>query len=129
MVQKISWWDLYNCDEVNEAVKLITDKLTLILDKMCPIKMIKIRSKYCSWLSDETKILMKERDEAQKLASNSKRNTDWIKYKQLRNSVTNRLKSEKKNWQKNKLESCDLASQTWNKTKGLKLHRLCITSL
>ena len=97
MVQKISWWDLYNCDEVNEAVKLITDKLTLILDKMCPIKMIQIRSKYCSWLSNETKMLMKERDEAQKLASNSKRNTDWIKYKQLRNSVTNRLKSEKKN--------------------------------
>ena len=65
-VKKISWFDLYMCDNPNEAAVLLEKKLTDILDSMAPIKTIQVRVKYAAWLSENTKKLIKEREAAQK---------------------------------------------------------------
>ena len=33
-VRELSWYDLYICEELNQAVKILTDKLTCILDQV-----------------------------------------------------------------------------------------------
>ena len=55
-------------DDVNEAVALLTKKLTQILDEMAPEKTIQNRLHYAPWLSKETKQKMRERDISQKKA-------------------------------------------------------------
>ena len=100
-------------------MNLLTESLTVILDKMAPIKTIQVRKKYCKWLSNQTKLLQTERNHLQKIAERTNREDDWKNYKAIRNKINNRLKNEKKNWQKSKLQSLDNdPSQIWKKVKG-----------
>ena len=118
-VRNLSWYDLYSCEDVNLACQLLTNKLTKILDDMAPIRTIQIRAKYAPWLSDSTKKLLKERNDAQRTASASGDIDDWRYYKHLRNTATVRMRVEKKNWECEKLSHTDHDSGTlWKNVKG-----------
>ena len=54
-VKKISWIDVYLCENVELAIQLITNKLSSILDKMAPVKIIQVRKKYAPWISEPKK--------------------------------------------------------------------------
>ena len=71
-VKQISWFDLYMCNNPNEAAVLLQKKLTDILDTMAPIKTNQVRVKYAAWLFEITKKLIKEREAAQKKAAKPK---------------------------------------------------------
>ena len=103
-VRKLSWFDVYSCDDSNQAAQLLTQKLTSILDQLAPIRTIQTRTRFAPWLSTETKAAMKERDNAQKLATESDQPDDWRLYKNLRNTVTARMRSEKGSWERQRLD-------------------------
>ena len=105
-VAKIKWWDIYQCEDVDTAVKLFSEKFTRILDHHAPVKTFQTRTKYAPWLSDSTKQLIKERDQAQRRAVATSSEEDWRQFRQFRNQVTSKLRTEKSNWQRNKLRSC-----------------------
>jgi hypothetical protein len=104
-VSNLSWWDIYICEDADQAAQLLTDKLTAILDTMAPIKTIQVRSKYAPWLSNSTKKLMEDRNKAGLTATQTKDNDDWRLYKSLRNTETSRMRQEKKAWEEMKLSS------------------------
>ena len=54
-----SWWDINKTEDVDDAVGLMTNKLTQILDKMAPVKSFQVCNHYAPWISTDTKILMK----------------------------------------------------------------------
>ena len=119
-VKELKWWDVYSCECVNTAVGLLSSKLTAILDRLAPMKKIQIRACYAPWLSEESKLLMKQRDDAQKQAARTKSSDDWRTYKGLRNSVNNRLKTEKKAWQTNQFdEKANDCSKLWRSIKSM----------
>ena len=119
-VQQVSWLELYLCNDVDLAVKMLTEKITFILDTMAPMRTVQIRKKYAPWLSKTTLDLMKERDQLQKKASQSRNEDDWKKFKSIRNKVNNRLKFEETNWQRTKLEQCGQnSSDVWKNVKGI----------
>ena len=119
-VQQITWLDLYLCTEVNMAVQLLSDKITFILDVMAPMRTIQVRTRFAPWLSKETIKLMKDRDNLQKRAAESKSTEDWKIFKSLRNRINNRLKFEERNWQRLKLEKCeDNPNSVWKNVKGI----------
>ena len=94
-LRAVSWWELYQCTDVNTAVSIPTRNLTVLLDEMAPIKSIQIRTKYAPWLSQSTKEKMRERDWAQKAATESRLKSDW-------NTVSNKLKIEKQHWNRDR---------------------------
>ena len=119
-IQQVSWLEVYLCTELNQAVKLLSTKITAILDRMAPMKTFQIRNNYCPWLSQLTKDIMLERDRLQKVAAESRNQEDWKTYKKLRNQVNNRLKSEEKTWQRLKLIECGQdSSKLWKTVKGI----------
>ena len=83
-VNKISWWEVYSCNDVDLAVDIFTKKLTDILDRMAPEKTFQIRSRYATWVSRETKEKIKVRNSAQQKAAETGLDQDWFLYKQLR---------------------------------------------
>ena len=83
-------------EDVEVAVQLVTHKLTEILDIMAPVKSIQTRSRYAPWLSEATKKKIKNRNEAQKKASETNLKSDWDEYRKQRNVINNILKMEKK---------------------------------
>ena len=113
-VRNISWWEIYSCEDLDTAVQLFTNKLNNILNVMAPVKKIQVRTKYAPLISDNTKLKIKNRKQAHKIASETGRTEDWNHYKSLRNSVTNTLKKEKEIWQKEKMdEYANDSSSTW----------------
>ena len=86
---------------------------------MAPIRTFQVRTKHVPWMSQKTKDIIKERDQAQKKAASSKDADDLRKYKQLRNQITNILRTEKKQWQENKLlEFGKNTSAIWKNVKN-----------
>ena len=71
-IQKISWLDVYLSDNVNQAVKLMSDKITTVLDSMAPMRTVQVRTNYAPWLSQDTKHMMSERDSLQRRAARTK---------------------------------------------------------
>ena len=116
-IQATSWWEVYRCEDTENAVQIFTQKLTNILDQMAPIKKFQVRSHYAPWLTSATKEMMTERDLAQKKASESGKNEDWKQFKKLRNKMNSVLKKEKRNWQARRLENCTTTSDTWRTVK------------
>ena len=94
-IRKISWFDLYMCENVEDAVEIFTQNITGILDKMAPVKTFQMRNNFAPWISENTKEKIKNCDYALQKASQTKQNEDWAKYKQLRNNLNNRKKCRK----------------------------------
>ena len=119
-IQQTSWLEVYLCTDVEQAVTLLSSKIINILDMMAPMKTVQIRTNYNPWISPETKQLMKDRDDNQKLAAETHDPEIWRKYKNLRNRVTSRLKSEENNWKRYKLTECGRdSSKSWKTVKGI----------
>ena len=104
-MKQLSWWDLYSCDDSDKAAEILTCKLTTILDQMAPVRTIQVRTKYAPWFSDNTKDLIKNRNEAHKIASETKSQDDYRLYKSVRNQATAKMRQEKKAWERFKLNS------------------------
>ena len=118
-VKKISWFDLYMCQSPTQAAELLTRKLTYILDTMAPVRTIQVRTKYAAWLSDQTKAMLKSRDASQAKAARTRDPDDWREYKNLRNTATARMRTEKKSWEKQKLDKAQHSSSTlWQNVKS-----------
>ena len=118
-VRQLSWYDLYLCEDVNQASEILTSKLGKILDVMAPIKTIQIGTRYAPWLSDNTKKLLEKRNTAQKVASTTRDPDDWRHYKHLRNTATAKMNLENKNWEIKKLSNTDHDCGTlWNNVKS-----------
>ena len=118
-VANISWYELYSCEDLDQAVQILTCNLTRILDELAPVKTVQIRTRYAPWLSSDTKAVMKERDAAQVHASETQHQDDWRLYKNLRNSVTTRMRQEKASWHKQRLDHAENSSTNlWKNIKG-----------
>ena len=106
-IRDTSWWDVYQSRDADEAALLFTRKVNFILDQMAPVRKFQTSSKYCPWLSDDTKELIKERNQAQAILSENKNDLNFSKFKELRNKVTQKLRNDKLRWQKQKLQNCN----------------------
>ena len=86
---------------------------------MAPVRTIQVRKNYAPWLSKETKRLMQERNEAQKLASQTRDQDDFRQFKSLRNQATAKMRQDKKAWEKQKLSSStNNSSSLWKNVKS-----------
>ena len=107
------------CENPTQAADILTRKLSEILDILAPVKTIQIHTKYAAWLSDATKEMLKLRNEAQAKASQTKDPDDWRAFKNLRNTATARLRSEKKDWERQKLDAANQNPATiWKNVKS-----------
>ena len=118
-VQKLTWFEVYMTEDTESAVRIVTEKLTTILDVMAPIKTIQNRTHYAPWLSKGTKEKIKQRNAAQRKAARTNLESDWADYKVKRNKVNAILKTEKTTWQGKKVsEFGSDSSSIWKNLKN-----------
>ena len=81
---------------------------------MAPLKIFQTRKNYVPWLEKDTRLMMSERDNLLCKAKSSNAREDWNSYRALRNRVTGKLKTDKEDWQKRTLISCQQdSSKLW----------------
>ena len=118
-VKNLRWWDIFACENPSWAAQMLTCKISNILDIMAPVRTVQVRTKYAAWLSCDTKKLLNLRNEAHEKAMKTKHQDDWRNYKNLRNTATSRMKSEKRAWEKVKLNNSEQNTSTlWKNVKG-----------
>jgi hypothetical protein len=64
-IQSTSWWDLYSCEDPEQAVEIFTQKLNIILDEMAPIIVnLSISQSYfpSAWKTSKVIPLLKKND-------------------------------------------------------------------
>ena len=79
-ISEIKWFDVYNTSDVDTAERLLTERITRVLDKFAPVKTIQVKPSYAPWLTDQVKEAMTQRDRAQ---------LSWRLYRHLRNFQPN----------------------------------------
>ena len=125
-LRTIDWSNVYRCSEVDDAVELLTSNFLQVLDIHAPWIRYQQRKHYCPWITEDTKKLIKERNEKKKEYEDqaSKGDTDsasrlWKEFKKIRNKINNRKKFEEKNFKSNKiLSSLTCPSDLWRTTKS-----------
>ena len=63
-----------------------------------------MRGIICQWLTSATKKLMNERDSFLRKARKTGSEVDWSTYRRLQNKVSNRIKIEKRRYQRNEIQ-------------------------
>ena len=107
------------CQDANEAAELLVSKMTIVLNKMAPVRTIQTISNYAPWLSEDTKYIQNERNAAQETASQSDSPEDWRLFRSLRNLVTSRSRAEKTEWEKNQLDDKEnTPTEVWSRVKS-----------
>jgi hypothetical protein len=111
--------EVLECNDTDTATELLVSKLTGILDTLAPIITIQVRSNYVPGLSDETKLLQKERNLAQEKAAQTDDPDDWRYFRSLRNQTTAKVREDKKKWEEQRFDHAKNSStDTWKTVKG-----------
>lgn len=79
-VGKIGWSDIYDEEEPDRVLELFLNKFQPVIDNHAPIKKLMIRNCRASWIDNELKDYMTQRDEAKKTAQKTGSITDRQKY-------------------------------------------------
>ena len=99
---------------------MFTSGQTRVLDVYAPIKTIQNRNNYAPYLQETTKSMMQSRNEAQRRAARSGSQEDWREYRRLRNKCVDSQRTDKKNWEKRKLNGKENSpSQLWKSVKAI----------
>ena len=121
-VSRVDWYDVYCCQDVNDAVETFTKKFKYVLNCHAPWIRVQQRKQFTPWLTEETKRLMCERDKWKRVASSTAVGPTqvdaWNKYKRYRNRVNNRKKNEEQLYKTEKLASvADCPNTLWKSAK------------
>ena len=74
-------------DDVNVLVTQWSTLFSLIIDKHAPIKALRVSEKYCPWVNDDLKQLIRSRDKLKKAAVKSKSQLLMSSYRHIRNKI------------------------------------------
>ena len=129
-LSQVDWTDVLCSDDLDTATEMFTRKLKYLLNVHAPWIIFQQRKFFTPWLTENTKKLMKERDQLKQKAkdlalrdhgrgvSEEQRNV-WNEFKKFRNKVNNLKKNEEKNYKSEKVsEDLDSPSKVWRTAKN-----------
>ena len=90
------------CNNLNDAATVFQELFCHVLDRHAPRKIFQTRKHYVPFLSEETKLLIDERDALKEEATKHGDEELLKEYKKLRNTVRHQLIKDKQSYYKNK---------------------------
>ena len=96
---------MYSERDVNSAWSKWKELFLSVCNEHAPIRHKVLREIICPWLTSATEKLMNERDSFLRKARKTGSEVDWSTYRRLRNQVSNRIKIEKRRYQRNEIQN------------------------
>ena len=121
-VQQVFCEDLNNCcrndvlneEDVNSAWLKWKELFLSVCNKHAPVRRKIMRGAKCPWLQVATKKLMNERDSVLRKVRRTGSEVDWSRYRRLQNQVSNRIKFEKRRYQRSEIsDNMDNPKSFW----------------
>ena len=98
-------WNAFNSDNtVTGKWNCLLEIIRKNIDKMCPLKVFKIKKEKEPWISNQLIELIKDKDSALKRAKKKKDPQLWAEAKRLRNRCTKRLREARADYIKENLD-------------------------
>ena len=94
-ISNIDWTYFYLCRDINILNNIFVNKMGTILEEDAPLRTLQIRRNHKSWLSQDMKDQMLERDRLRESARTTGDAAQWRDYKKLRNLCTKNLEKQK----------------------------------
>ena len=129
-LSRVDWTDVLSCDDLDTATEMFTRKLRYILNLHAPWIIFQQRKFFTPWLTEDTKQLMKQRDQLKQRAKelairdqgqyvSEEQQSAWNEFKKLRNKVNNKKKQEEKKFKSAKIsEDLESPSRVWATAKS-----------
>lgn len=89
------WSNVLYINHIDEKVEFLTHHILDLFNKHAPIRTVRVSKPRAPWLTDNLKLIMKERDKARMKYNRLKTQENWNRYKNLRNFAKASLKREK----------------------------------
>ena len=106
-VSAICWEQiLYNTDDVNVLVSNWSSMFSLIIEKHAPMANMRVSEKYCPWINQNLKDLIRSRDKLKKAAIRNKSSIIMKCYRQVRNKVNTLNLQCKREYYTRKISAC-----------------------
>ena len=128
-MSKVDWSSVYACQDVDEAETTFTRLFQSVLNVHAPWVQFQQRKGYAPWLTEETKLLIKQREAWKKAAvqmaldnpgeaASEDQINAWKQFKKLRNTINNKKKNEERYFKTKKVaENLDSPEKTWDTAK------------
>ena len=104
-IEEADWSAFNGSNTATDKWNCLLEIMRECIDKMCPLKMFKIKQEKEPWISNQLIELIKDKDHALKKAKNKKDPMLWTEAKRLRNSCTKRLREARAEYIKDNLEN------------------------
>ena len=85
----VDWSIIYDCENVDNCVELLTDILEKHFNENAPLTSKRVKGIPCPWLDADLKNRMNAQDKMYGKAIKLKNDEDWNRYKQLHNKCNN----------------------------------------
>ena len=121
-LRNINFPNYQNYDDVNEAYTDLVNKIIVEIDKIAPLKEIRIKNSSQEWFDEEIIEHINKRDKLFQKFKKSREASDELLYKRAKNRLKNMIKSKKKNYMRQKLaDNIGKPKELWKTLKSLGL--------
>lgn len=121
-LNKVNWFDVINCEIVNDAWTIFKSKFMSVLDEVAPVKQVRLKQKSELWFNSEILNAISQRDSAYKSFLKTKSQEDHKVYASLRNLTQKKIKLAKQTYVKDHIESNSSSiKKLWSSLKNLGL--------
>ena len=118
--RNINWEQVYNTNDVNEALTCFNRTVKANFDRHAPQIVKKVKVKPCPWMNSDIRKMMTSRDQMLRKARRTKKEEHWNLYKKLRNQCNNKMKYAKNSFHKEILEEDTTNPRRfWNTIKNV----------
>ena len=118
--RNVNWEQVYNTNDVNEALTCFNRTVKAIFDRHAPQIVKRVKGKPCPWMNSDTRKMMTSRDRMLRKARRTKKEEHWNLYKKLRNQCNNKMKYAKSSFHKETLEeNSKKPRRFWNTIKNV----------
>lgn len=100
-IQRTPFHHIFGVHSIDRKVQIFNDYLIKVFDTHAPVVTARVSKPKCPWLTENSALLMKRRDQALAKYKRSKNRDDFDLYKLLRNSALSAIRRDKKMYMQN----------------------------
>ena len=94
-LQSVPWQNIFYINNIDDKVDFLTKKIISLFDLHAPVRYARMNKPYAPWITDNIKLIMKQRDKALTKYKQNSTVDNWNSYKELRNYTTAAIRREK----------------------------------
>lgn len=119
-LNNINWNNIFYIENINDKVRFLESNIVFLFNKHAPLKTIRVSKPPAPWLTDNLKLIYKQRDKAVVRYKRDKTLNNWSHYKELRNFALASTRREKAAYIE-KLERDKVSKKLWQGLRNLNI--------